>query len=63
MFNNKRYITRGVANEVPLELQILLWDMIDTMEVKEKDYLQVFKLSEKVRHIPPNQFRCKRKAC
>ena len=45
MFNNQRYATRGVTTTVPLVLQIILWDLIDSMEVEEKDYLQVFKLT------------------
>ena len=45
MFNNQRYVTRGISNELPLMLQIILWGLIDTMEVAEKDYLQVFLLS------------------
>jgi hypothetical protein len=44
MFDNPRYITRGVQAEIPLELQLLLWSMVDTMDAPEKDYLQVFKL-------------------
>ena len=45
MLNNQRYATRGVTTTVPLMLQIILWDLIDSMEVEEKDYLQVFKLT------------------
>ena len=45
MFTNPRYATRGVITTVPLVLQIILWDLIDSMEVAEKDYLQVFRLS------------------
>ena len=45
MFNNQRYVTRGISNELPLMLQIILWGLIDTMEVVQKDYLQVFCLS------------------
>ncbi|MFR2797455.1 DUF960 family protein [Romboutsia timonensis] len=43
MFNKERYLTRGVSNEIPLEIQILLWSMIDGLNVK-KDYLQVFEI-------------------
>lgn len=46
MFNNPRYATRGVNIEVPLLTQIILWGLIDSMEVAEKDYLQVFLLSD-----------------
>ena len=44
MFNNQRYVTRGITNTVPLVTQIILWDCIDSMKVERKDYLQVFKL-------------------
>ena len=36
-----RYMTRKVAEEIPLEINILLWNLIDELNV-EKDYLQVF---------------------
>ncbi len=45
MFDNERYITRGVGAEIPLWLQNLMWLALDTMEVDQKDYLQVFTLS------------------
>ena len=45
MFTSPRYATRGVTTTVPLMLQIILWDLIDSMDVEEKDYLQVFKLT------------------
>ena len=45
MFTSPRYATRGVTTTVPLMLQIILWDLIDSMEVAEKDYLQVFRLT------------------
>lgn len=28
MFDKDRYLTRGVSEEIPLEIQILLWSMI-----------------------------------
>ncbi|MBG9564131.1 DUF960 family protein [Brevibacillus agri] len=45
MFENERYVTQGVTAEIPAYLQNLLWYLIETMEVKEKDYLQVFTLT------------------
>lgn len=42
----KRYLTRGVDAGIPLDLQIFMWDSIDNLP-KERDYLQVFHLSEK----------------
>ena len=44
-FNNQRYATRGVADELPIMTQVFLWGLIDTMEIEEQDYLQVFTLS------------------
>ncbi len=45
MFKNPRYVTRGINAEISLALQLVLWKMIDDMEVARKDYLQVFTLS------------------
>lgn len=45
MFDKEnRYITRGVNEKIDLQLQILLWSLVDDLQI-EKDYLQVFKLS------------------
>ena len=43
MFQNKRFLTRGVQAEIPIELQLFLWNCIDQLP-KERDYFQVFKL-------------------
>ena len=43
MFSNQRYITRGVIAEIPLELQIFMWECIDRLP-ENRDYFQVFKL-------------------
>ena len=45
MFNQNRYLTRGVQTEIPLELQIFMWECIDNLP-EPKDYLQVFNLSD-----------------
>ena len=45
MFTSPRYATRCITATVPLVLQIILWNLLDSMEVAEKDYLQVFRLS------------------
>lgn len=42
--NKGRYLTRGINAEIPLEIQIVMWNAIDSMP-DEKDYLQVFRLS------------------
>ena len=46
MFRGKKYLTRGVDGEIPLELQLLMWEYIRRMPV-DRDYLQVFILSQK----------------
>ncbi len=45
MFKNPHYATRSINAEIPLDLQLVLWKMIDEMEAAQKDYLQVFILS------------------
>jgi hypothetical protein len=43
-----RYVSRQVNEAVPMQLQILLWGMIDLLkEKKELDYLQIFRLKVK----------------
>lgn len=54
-FENKRFVTKGVAEQVSPLLQIFMWRCIDDMPAP-KDYLQVFKLSiedgtQKIKHI------------
>lgn len=44
MFSNQRYLTRGVQAEIPFELQLFMWECINTIP-EPKDYLQVFHLS------------------
>lgn len=43
MFKN-RYITKGVQLEIPIVLQIFMWDCISALP-EPKDYLQIFRLS------------------
>ncbi len=43
MFNNQRYLTKGVQAEIPLELQLFMWVCIDSLP-SERDYFQVFRL-------------------
>ncbi len=45
MFPNKRYVTANVMREVPLGVQIFLWQCVDSILV-EADYLQIFQLSK-----------------
>jgi len=47
MFDNHRYFTRGINNEVDEAVQITLWNFIDILKLKKDfyiDYLQVFEL-------------------
>ena len=31
MFDNQRYLTRGVNESIPFELQLFMWDCIDRL--------------------------------
>lgn len=46
MFNNSKYMTKGIAVQLPPELQLYLWQMIADLNRRRipLDYLQVFKL-------------------
>ena len=46
MFDDQKILTRGVMADIPSWLTNLMWHMVLTMEVKEKDYLQVFTLTK-----------------
>lgn len=41
-----RYITTNADTRIPKETQIIMWFMLDRMEI-EKDHLQIFSLSIK----------------
>ena len=43
MFSNQRYLTRGVQSEIPIELQLFMWECIDRLP-ENRDYFQVFEL-------------------
>ena len=43
MFNNQRYLTRGVQTVIPPVLQLFIWNCIDRLP-EERDYFQVFRL-------------------
>lgn len=43
LFENARYLTRGIDAEIPPGLQAFLWHCIDGLP-EERDYLQVFEL-------------------
>lgn len=55
---DKRYVTRGVNEEVDVRLQLIMWSMIDKLKDEESvelDYLQVFKLRREGNKIVINQ--------
>ena len=71
MFTNEKYLTREVADRVPIEMQMLMWNLVEKIEV-EKDYLQIFELipnsSEFVeivhkQEIPESTFNYRVKNC
>ena len=45
MFNNQRYLTRGVNESIPFEIQLFLWECIDRMP-EPKDYFQIFEMND-----------------
>ncbi len=45
MFKNNCYLTSGVIDELELEIQILLWEMIEALD-EPKDFLQVFEVTK-----------------
>ncbi|MEZ7892712.1 MAG: DUF960 domain-containing protein [Candidatus Wallbacteria bacterium] len=60
----KRYMTCGVVSEIPLDIQLILWGLIDKLKTKNEqlDYLQIFELAKKnentqyikhIQEVPP----------
>ena len=45
MFDNNRYLTCGVDNAIPMELQLFLWNCVDGLP-EPRDHLQVFDLKQ-----------------
>ena len=45
MFDSQRYLTRGVNETIPFELQLFMWECINRMP-EPKDYFQVFELED-----------------
>ena len=46
MFDNQRYLTKGVNETIPFELQAFMWDCIDRLPKDGVDYFQVFELKD-----------------
>lgn len=47
MFTSPRYLTQGIADILPVDLQMTLWSLLDAKKCQgvKQDYLQVFELS------------------
>ena len=49
MFTNEKYLTREVADRVPIEMQMLMWNLIEEIEVEKEtkstivDYTNILK--------------------
>lgn len=48
MFDNNRFITKGVQQNIPIELQLFIWNCIDKIKNQgnQMDYLHVFELTK-----------------
>ena len=46
MFDDQKFLTRRIESEIHSRLKNLISHMVLTMEVEEKDYLQVFTLTK-----------------
>lgn len=59
MFQNPKYLTRGVQSSLPAWLVILLWSLIERIPDDQRDYLQVFCLTrtDTGQHIAHSQER------
>jgi hypothetical protein len=46
-FNGNRYLTRGIKDEIPVEIQLIMWAIIDNRKAikADLDYLQIFQLT------------------
>ncbi|HBF4443106.1 TPA: hypothetical protein KON86_002736 [Clostridioides difficile] len=44
LFTGRRVLTKGVNYEIPIQLQIFMWNLIDNLKIK-RDYLQVFDIT------------------
>ena len=49
----ERLITRGIQRKIPINIQLLLWDMQSKLreEYKKIDYLQVYRLEALQKHL------------
>lgn len=40
----ERYCTIGIKNKAPVELQLMMWELVETIPVA-RDYLQIFEIA------------------
>lgn len=45
-FKNKKYITKVIQSALSLEIQTLLWNLIESMSIPKKDSFQIFKFTK-----------------
>ncbi len=48
MFDDgSRYVSRGINDEIPIDVQIFMWQLIEELKdtIEDVDYLQVFTIS------------------
>ncbi len=45
MFNQQRYLTKGIQEKLSIPLQVSLWRMIEKVSI-ELDYLQIFEIKQ-----------------
>mgnify|MGYP003594542828 CR=1 FL=1 len=57
LFTSSKYATRGVASEVAIDVQLVLWSLVENMRNTGAilDYLQIFELSMDNVHGKPTQ--------
>ncbi|MGL6167595.1 MAG: DUF960 family protein [Fusobacteriaceae bacterium] len=55
MFNNQRYLTKGINESIQLDIQIAIWDCIDKMEIA-KDYLHLLYINKRNLNISKNGY-------
>ncbi|UUC42746.1 DUF960 domain-containing protein [Clostridioides difficile] len=44
LFKGRKFLTKGIENEIPIQLQVFMWNLIDKLKIK-RDYLQVFDIA------------------
>lgn len=55
VFDGVKYITNGIKESIPDQLQNILWLLVDNMMIDEKDYLQIFVLKGIIKDGLPMQ--------